>query len=79
MNKEKEGLQKQIEISPEQKRKAAFVALIPKVSNHVNLSNFRSISLIGCLYKIIAKILSLRMKKVLPKVIDETQSALGGS
>jgi len=35
------------------------------------LNDFRPISLIGCVYKIVAKILANRLKKVLPDVIDE--------
>ncbi|MCI39552.1 transposon TX1 putative protein, partial [Trifolium medium] len=32
-----------------------FVTLIPKVSSPASLSEFRPISLLGCLYKLIAK------------------------
>ncbi|MCI43578.1 transposon TX1 putative protein, partial [Trifolium medium] len=32
-----------------------FVALIPKINSPFSLSDFRPISLLGCLYKIIAK------------------------
>ena len=39
------------------------------------LNEFRPISLVECMYKIVAKILSNRLKKVLHKVIDERQSA----
>jgi len=31
--------------------------------------------LVGCLYKIVSKILSLRLKKVISKVIDHRQSS----
>ena len=49
--------------------------MIPKVENSQQLGEFRSISLVGCLYKIISKALSLRLKKVISKVIDVWQSA----
>jgi len=49
---------------------ASFISLIPKVENPQILNEFKPISLVGCLYKIVAKILSLRLKKVLHKVID---------
>jgi len=52
---------------------ASFISLIPKVDNPQHLNDFRPISLIGCLYKIVAKILSMRLKKVLHKVIDSKQ------
>ena len=38
------------------------------------LDQYRPISLVGALYKIIAKVLSCRIKNVLPSVIDENQS-----
>ena len=49
---------------------ASFISLIPKVDNPQHLNDFRPFSLVGCLYKIVAKILSMRLKKVLHKVID---------
>ena len=49
---------------------ASFIALIPKV-----LNDYRPISLIRCTYKIVAKILANRLKKVMPHIIHETQSA----
>ena len=54
---------------------ASFLCLIPKVENPQQLGEFRPISLVGCLYKIISKALSLRLKKVISKVIDVRQSA----
>ena len=53
---------------------ASFLCLIPKVENPQQLGEFRPISLVGCLYKIIFKALSLRLKKVISKVIDVKQS-----
>jgi len=53
---------------------ASFIALVPKVRDPTKLDEYRPISLVGSLYKIVAKVLSCRMKKVLPAVIDECQS-----
>ena len=39
------------------------------------MNDYRPISLIGCIYKIVAKILANRLEKVLPLIIDERQSA----
>ena len=54
---------------------ASFVALVPKVRDPVKLEQYRPISLVGALYKIISKVLAGRIKKVLPLIIDESQSA----
>ena len=54
---------------------ASFIALIPKVRDPSSLDQFRPISLVGVIYKIITKILSSRMKKIMPLIIDECQSA----
>jgi len=54
---------------------ASFIALVPKVKDPNTLDQFRPISLVGAIYKIITKVLSCRIKEVLPLVIDENQSA----
>ena len=54
---------------------ASFIALIPKVADPQILNDYRPISLIGCMYKIVAKVLANRMKKVMTTIVDETQSA----
>ncbi|XP_068466211.1 uncharacterized protein [Phaseolus vulgaris] len=54
---------------------ASFIALVPKVRNPVSLDYFRPISLVGAMYKIISKVLAERIKKVLPTIIDDCQSA----
>lgn len=54
---------------------ASFIALILKVLEPQNLNQYRPISLIGCIYKIVAKVLARRLKKVMPKIIDERQPA----
>ncbi|KAH0983546.1 hypothetical protein GBA52_010723 [Prunus armeniaca] len=52
-----------------------LVALIPKVHSPTRVSEYRPISLCNVLYKIISKTLANRLKKVLPEVISEFQSA----
>ena len=54
---------------------ASFIALVPKVRDSSKLEQYRPISLVGALYKIISKVLASTMKKVLPFLIDECQSA----
>ena len=44
----------------------SFIALIPKVKDPRHLNEYRPISLIGCVYKIVAKLLANRLKKVMP-------------
>jgi len=53
---------------------AMFIALIPKVDNPQRLHDFRPISLVGSLYKILAKVLANRLRVVLSSVVSETQS-----
>lgn len=48
---------------------SSFISLVPKVKDPSSLSDYRPISLIGCMYKIISKVLALRLKKVIGGVI----------
>lgn len=41
--------------------KASFITLIPKVPNLSSLNEYRPIGLVGCVYKVIAKMLSKRL------------------
>ncbi|GAU36842.1 hypothetical protein TSUD_213660 [Trifolium subterraneum] len=54
---------------------AAFIALIPKVESPQRLNDFRPISLVGSLYKILAKVLANRLRLVMGSVILESQTA----
>ncbi|XP_028082885.1 uncharacterized protein LOC114284188 [Camellia sinensis] len=58
---------------------SSFIALIPKSDSPSGLNEYRPISLIGSLYKILAKVLANRIKLVMPRIISDVQSAfLGG-
>jgi len=48
------------------------ITIIPKVDNPQDLKGYRPISLVG---SIISKLLANRIKKVVTKVVDKTQSA----
>ncbi|GKE24807.1 cysteine-rich receptor-like protein kinase [Tanacetum coccineum] len=54
---------------------ASFVTIIPKVTDSIRLGDFRPISLIGCYYKIIAKMLTERVKRVVGNVVGDVQNA----
>ncbi|CAL5443286.1 unnamed protein product [Camellia sinensis] len=53
----------------------SFITLIPKKVKAVNLKDYKLISLIGSMYKILSKVLTSRLKLVMPEVIGETQPA----
>ena len=48
---------------------ASFITLIPKSKNRQSLEKYRPISLFGCLYKTLAKVLSNSFKIVIEKII----------
>jgi hypothetical protein len=57
---------------------ATFIALIPKKTNAVNIKDFRSINLIGSIYKLLAKVLANRLRGVLDGLVLESQNAFVG-
>ena len=54
---------------------ATFLVLVLKKGGAEDLKDFRPISLVGSLYKLLAKVLANRIKKVMGKVISESQNA----
>ncbi len=57
---------------------ATFISLIPKKVNALNIRDFRPISLIGSIYKILAKVLANRLALVLDSIISEAQNSFVG-
>ncbi|MCI26873.1 LINE-1 reverse transcriptase like, partial [Trifolium medium] len=53
---------------------STFIVLIPKVDNPQALGEFRPISLVGSMYKVLAKVLENRLKEVMGDVISASQS-----
>ncbi|GJZ16269.1 RNA-directed DNA polymerase, eukaryota [Tanacetum coccineum] len=54
---------------------SSFVTLIPKILNPKLVSDFRPISLIGSIYKVITKILASRLSNVISDLISNVQTA----
>nr|GEV38069.1 RNA-directed DNA polymerase, eukaryota [Tanacetum cinerariifolium] len=54
---------------------SSFIALIPKVTDAKFVTDFRPISLIGCVYKVVTKILANRLATVISDLVFDIQSA----
>ncbi|RVW37823.1 Transposon TX1 uncharacterized 149 kDa protein [Vitis vinifera] len=54
---------------------STFLVLISKKADAEDLRDFRPISLVGGLYKLLAKVLANRLKKVVGKVVSSAQNA----
>ena len=54
---------------------STFLVLIPKIRGAEDLKDFRPISLISSIYKLIAKVLANRLKKVMNGLVNPAQNA----
>ena len=54
---------------------ATYISLIPKKNYASNIRDFRPSSLVGSVYKILAKVLENRLRIVLDQLISETQNS----
>nr|GEV29532.1 putative RNA-directed DNA polymerase, eukaryota, reverse transcriptase zinc-binding domain protein [Tanacetum cinerariifolium] len=54
---------------------SSFVALIPKVMDAKFVNDYRPISLIGSVYKVVTKILANHLAMVITDIVSDTQSA----
>jgi len=54
---------------------STFIALIPKVDSPQKLNDFRPIALVGCMYKILSKVLANRLRMIIGRVVSDTQIA----
>ncbi|GAB2298359.1 hypothetical protein Dimus_038529 [Dionaea muscipula] len=59
--------------------RSSFISLIPKTDSPTSLNEYRPISLVGSIYKILAKVLSNRLKSCIHLIIGEVQAAFVGS
>lgn len=53
----------------------AFIALIAKIDNPKGLKDYRPIIMVGCIYKIISKVLEKRLQRVMDTLIGSFQSS----
>ena len=51
---------------------ATFIALIPNKNGASNIQDFRPISLVGSVYKILTKVLANRLKEVLNQCVGKS-------
>lgn len=53
----------------------SFIALVPNIQNPQELRSYKPICLVGCLYKILSKMLASRLKRNLYNVVSGSQPA----
>ena len=57
---------------------ASFLSLIPKKNNALNIKDFRPISLVGSVYKLLSKVLANRLRRVLDNLFSESHNSFVG-
>ena len=57
---------------------STFIVMVPKKEGTNDFKDFRPISLVGSLYKLIAKVLANRLKKVMIQLVNKAQNAFVG-
>ena len=57
---------------------ATFIVMIPMKGGAEDLKDFRPISLVGSLYKLLAKVLANRLKRVMSSLVNKAQNAFVG-
>ncbi|XP_072087395.1 uncharacterized protein [Arachis hypogaea] len=65
----------ELEWMPSNEKIKDAVALAPKFVEAKEIKDLRPISMVGCVYKVISKILIRRIRKIMPGLVGETQSA----
>lgn len=53
----------------------AFIALLPKIPKPLNFKDYRPISMVGCIYKVIAKMMARRLQCVMSSLIGPLQTS----
>ena len=57
---------------------ATFIGLIPKKANAEDIRGYQPISLVGCIYKLLSKVLVQRLRGVIGSLVSENQNAFVG-
>jgi len=57
---------------------ATFIALIPKRSHAQNIKDYRPISSVSCIYKLLSKVLARRLRDVISSLTFKNQNAFVG-
>ncbi|CAK8578049.1 unnamed protein product [Lathyrus sativus] len=54
---------------------SSFISLVPKTKNTQHFEDFRPITLVSCVLKVISKMLASKLRKVIHKIISPSQTA----
>lgn len=51
------------------------ICLIPKEKDATNIKKYRSISLVNCRFKLLSKLLTIRLEPIMFRIIDDSPAA----